>query len=330
MKKSKKRAKRLTKTKLPDRAVKYRADELETFFWWMRERHNIYLKRKNKEPYPWTDNEVLQEYKFTNVFRQLDRVTEAWTDRYVRLLGRGKGMKDGDLLFHCLMFRIFNWPETYDCLYFGMYKTSKDWNLKQAIQLLEYRRDKEHEKIFTGAYIVSNGASDDRKINVICEALDEAYKMRGELAHDIIKDPTMQNAVEVLQRVPTVGRFVAYEVACDLRHTRLLCDARDRLCWANPGPGAMRGIHRLYTGVPHRIEGTKVDYVAVMRDLFERAKKQKRLMKVLSQCEWPFEMREIEHSLCEFDKFQRATNGEGRPRSKFHPPKDDQLNLPWE
>ena len=32
------------------------------------------------------------------------------------------------------------------------------------------------------------------------------------------------------------------------------------------------------------------------------------------------EMREIEHSLCEFDKYQRVKNGEGKPRSIYQPP----------
>ena len=29
------------------------------------------------------------------------------------------------------------------------------------------------------------------------------------------------------------------------------------------------------------------------------------------------EMREIEHSLCEFDKYERTRLGEGRPRAKY-------------
>jgi hypothetical protein len=39
--------------------------------------------------------------------------------------------------------------------------------------------------------------------------------------------------------------------------------------------------------------------------------------------EWPFEMREIEHSLCEFDKYCRVKFKEGRtPRSIYRPPKE--------
>ena len=31
------------------------------------------------------------------------------------------------------------------------------------------------------------------------------------------------------------------------------------------------------------------------------------------------EMREIEHCLCEFDKYERVRLGQGRPRSKYKP-----------
>ena len=31
----------------------------------------------------------------------------------------------------------------------------------------------------------------------------------------------------------------------------------------------------------------------------------------------PFELREIEHSLCEFDKYERIRLGQGRPKQKY-------------
>jgi hypothetical protein len=38
-----------------------------------------------------------------------------------------------------------------------------------------------------------------------------------------------------------------------------------------------------------------------------------------------FEMREIEHSLCEFDKYERVRNKQGAPRSKYYPKLGDQI-----
>ena len=93
--------------------LKWREPQLRLFWYWVNERHRIYVNRFiKKQPYPWTKDKILRTYKFTNVFRQLDRVTEAWTDRFCRLLSKGKDMKDGDILFQVCQFRFFNWPET--------------------------------------------------------------------------------------------------------------------------------------------------------------------------------------------------------------------------
>lgn len=309
---------------------KYKPRELKLFWYWINERHSIYLKRKAGVEYPWTKDKVLGEYKFTNPYRQLDRVTQEWTNRWVGLLHRGAKMTDGDILFHLCMFRFFNWPETYDALYFNMSR----WNMKKAIEILRKRRDEDFEQIFTGAYIVTGGGKNQPKHETICEALQFLWDNRVRFSKAIREGNSMQKAVEILQEIPTVGLFVAYEIACDLRHTRILADARDILSWANPGPGAKRGIHRLLTTehawdkdykwprVTGRKRGAKPDYVAIMRDLLKKAPAS--LNKDVFKCEWPFEMREIEHSLCEFDKMRRVMKGEGKPRSRYHykPPRE--------
>lgn len=295
----------------------YKERQLKWYWYWINERHMIYVKRFEKELHaPWTKDKILREYKFTNAFRQLDRVTQAWTDRFCRLLHKGRDMTDGDLLFQLCQFRFFNWPETYDKLFFGMSK----WNLKKAKALLDDMKS-EKKQIFTGAYIITAAGRTDPKHYVIAEALDELYETRDELAEAIRDEESMQHTTKVLASITTVGPFIAYEIACDLRHTRILAHAKDRLSWANTGPGAKRGIHRLLYGKIGGVENLpKGEYNDVMHDLLKMAPS--KLGKHFDKAEWPFEMREIEHSLCEFDKYMRVKNGEGRPRSKFEPPED--------
>lgn len=301
---------------------KWKQKQLDQFFWWINERHSIYLKKTAGEKFPWTKNKILQEYKFTNVYRQLDRVTQEWTQRYAKLLAMTKKLKDEDILFQCCMFRLFNWPETYDALYFNF---NTKWNLNQALEILRIRKEEDHEQIFTGAYIIPQAGREDPKFQVISEALDYVWKRKKEFCQEIKEHGTMQHAVEVLQRVPTIGGFIGYEIACDLRHTRVLSHVRDALSWANPGPGAIRGIHRLLTGT-RKFKGKKPNYIAAMRELLKLALNGD-VDKHVFKCEWPFEMREIEHSLCEFDKFMRVKNGEGRPRSVYRPPKPKQEEM---
>ena len=60
-------------------------EKVKEFYNWINERHRIYLKRLYKETPPWTDDPILQSYKFTNPFRENDRVTvwmrQNWTNQ---------------------------------------------------------------------------------------------------------------------------------------------------------------------------------------------------------------------------------------------------------
>ena len=52
-------------------------DPVAAFFNFCKERESIRLKRENREPAPWTKDEVLQKGRFLNIFREDDRVTKA-------------------------------------------------------------------------------------------------------------------------------------------------------------------------------------------------------------------------------------------------------------
>src|SRR5829696_7644509 len=48
----------------------------ETYWRFAAERQAVYLARLRRAPLPWTDDEVLQAHRFTNVFRASDRVSQ--------------------------------------------------------------------------------------------------------------------------------------------------------------------------------------------------------------------------------------------------------------
>jgi hypothetical protein len=104
---------------------------------------------------------------------------------------------------------------------------------------------------------------------------------------------------------------MAYEVVTDLRHTRYLRAAPDIYDWANAGPGALRGLNRL---LGRDLNAPVADRaVTLMRAIYAeqdtyRAAHVPRL-----------EMRDIEHSLCELDKYLRVKQGQGKPRARYTP-----------
>lgn len=286
-------------------------------FNFMMERHNIYLRRETGAPPPWTKDEILSTYKFTNVYRELDRVT-VWVRKRIREPYRDHP----NLWFMLCIARQINWPPTLDWLihHRSAWPVDDGWDWKEAMRVMRKRAGL-GEKVYTGAYMLTANAGGllnkvpgkFDKPEITCKlVLNGVWKHRGFL--EPVMHTSMQEATGTLKDVYTgFGGFMSYEVACDLRYTRYLQHAPDVRTWAHAGPGAKRGLNRLLgKGAKERPFLSDRAAVEAMQWL---------LWKISP--EWPhlprLEMREIEHSLCEFDKYERARLGEGRPRSFFRP-----------
>ena len=271
-------------------------ESIKEFFAFMKMRHRIYLDRKAGKPYPWTTDPVLLNYRFCNIYRELDIVT-VW----IRKNWRMPWKDHPNLPFAMAVARQINWPETLMEMGFP-----NEWERSVMLGVLK-RRKKRGEKIYTGAYMLTGTLGGTKIEQTINKILTPLYNTPVK----IYKDSLRETWRGYLDR-PGFAKFMAYEVVSDLRHTKHLRRAKDVMRWANAGPGAMRGLNRLHKQ-ELRIKWREEDAVKDMRFLLEMSKKH-----------WPnnkeypaLEMREIEHSLCEFDKYERTLNGEGRPRSKY-------------
>lgn len=293
--------------------------KLERFFWWMNERHQIYLNKQAGKPWPWTEDEILRTYSFTNVFRELDKVTvwlrENWREPF----------SDHPCLYlNLAMFRQFNWPGTMELTGFvvdderevdeadGIYYA---WNPQRLTDVVEVHQ-RAGNKVWTGAYLIRGQAKTDIKWTskaqyMFHKVLNPLWQTDEPEWHDM----TLEQAWEWWMQFEGFGHFLSYEVVTDMRYTPYLRHASDKMTWANPGPGAMRGIHRLYDmPTTNTRESRKPWYIAQMRKLLALAPQ------YMASYMPELEMREIEHSLCEFDKYLRVELGEGRPRAKYKPP----------
>lgn len=273
------------------------------FFRWIVERHRIYLRRSRGDPWPWTSDPILRDYKFTNVFRELDRTT-------VELRERLKPHRRASLdliLFNICLFRLFNYTPTYDAL--GGWQ--EDWGLTRAKRILG-RRYERGEQLITGAYMVA-GRRDEPKYETLLQACSHIWRSRDMLVKLIRRDRTIESTVAAMSALPTVGRFVAYELATDFRHTRLLRDATDIMTWANPGPGAKKGLNIVF-GRPLKYNPGLNIMIQEMQWLLKKSRK----VKLITNNVPPMEMRDIEHSLCEFSKWVRIRAG-GHGKSKYKP-----------
>jgi hypothetical protein len=281
----------------------------ESLFWyWVAERHRIYLKRQAGHPKPWTDDPILQSYKFTNPFRENDTGTVWLRENF---LTPHRWDDPALLAFNCGWFRMFNWWGTGERLGW-----QDDWNPQAVIEMLTAALD-EGEQVFTGAHIVYSRPGLP-KIDAIVDVCTDLWNLRETLAVTARTSNRLEEVFNVLRTVDSIGGFMAYEIVTDYRHTRLLEDASDIMTWANPGPGAKRGLQRLRMA-------SKPDAKAIdsMRHLLRHGiELETDFIHPVSSGEplqFPhFEMRDIEHSLCEFDKYCRVKFNEGTPRAKYN------------
>jgi hypothetical protein len=270
----------------------------DKFFYWITERHYIYLRRQRGEPKPWTTDPILRDYKFTNPFRENDRGT-IWLRENFLEPHRNDNLSL--VAFNICWYRMFNWWGTGEFLGW-----QTDW-VPLVVQRGLENRLAEKKQVFTGAHIVYSPPGQS-KIAAIVRTCTDLWNIRLVIADVAREQRSLQAVFDILTSVYCVGGFMAYEMVTDMRHTKLLEDAHDIMTWANPGPGAVRGLQRL--GFPH----TPKVAIGSMELLLTRSQEPG----VLPQDFPKLEMRDIEHSLCEFDKYTRVESGEGEPRAKFN------------
>lgn len=289
----------------------------DRFVYWFKERHLIYLRRKEGQPKPWTQDPILQRYFFTNPYREHDRVT-VWFRENIREPLRN----DPRVFFATVAFRWFNFPETGEVLIGGMpFQDQPDnlflyWDADRVLQRLRLIRGMKM-KVFTGAFMI-NSPPGIGKLEAIVERIDNVWRDREHYLEHWDDEVTMEGFHEALMAFPGLGGFMAYEIVCDLRYTYLLENAPDKMTWCNPGPGAVRGMYRI-EGLPFE-KGNNASAPPRPKDWREiLAGYLARLQREVGYDPRfpPIEMREIEHALCEADKYMRALYKDGKMKRTY-------------
>ena len=265
---------------------------------YMIERHSIYERRAEGQPYPWTDDPILKEYSFCNVYRELDRVTiwirENWREPYA---------DHPNLPFAMAMARQINWPDTLQEIGFP-----EHWNPERIKAIMQGRLNRK-EKVYTGAYMLTGTLGGTKVEQTIDKILTPLYEMPPRIINNSLEE-TWKRYLPY----PGFSGFMAYEVVTDLRHTKHLENAEDIMTWANPGPGAKRGLNRIH--------GRELEKSIPRKQLISEMKE---LLDVCNMAPLPLELRDIEHCLCEFDKYERVRLGQGKPRAKYKPKIQEEL-----
>ena len=273
-----------------------RTSELWNF---IRERHLIYVKKLEGRPKPWTQDKILGSYRFCNIYRELDSVTQWVTENW-----RKPHENDPDLWFAMVVARLVNWPETLSMIDYPVpYDSHRFMNELHCMKALG-------KKAFSGAYIVStNGHTMDKAEYLDQYVLRPLWEKRDYIRPTAEDD--LQDFFTRLSQFNGMGSFMAGQVIADAKYAGCLFNAPDWWLWAASGPGSRRGLNRVASR-PVDASWPGSTWHKALSEL------KVQIDHHFIAAGWPeLHAQDLQNCLCEFDKYERTRLGEGKPRSGY-------------
>ena len=286
------------------------AERIEDFLSFINARHRIYLARREGGPKPWTDNPILQNYRFCNVYRELDTVT-IWIRENIR--ERWEGHRD--LWFLLALARRINWPDTLAEIFADGKVWKRDKYDPERLRLLLDARTVRKEKVYTGAYMVTaeHVIGETKSRATAYSNLGRLWDKRQQVRWANEKGDTLQEVYnQILGGGFAWGSFMAAQVIADLKYDVNYRKKEDWFDFVASGPGSRRGLNRLLENdlaAPFTEDDFKHCLGVLSTEYAED---------FTATRGWePLHYQDIQNCLCEFDKYERVRLGEGRPRSRY-------------
>lgn len=212
-----------------------------TYWKFATERQKIFFKRFYDEEFPWSEDEILNRYKFTNAYRATDRVSQYLISNVIY-----KGSQDiNELFFRIILFKIFNRITTWEFLKDELDILSyEEYSFKRYNRLLlELMANK--TPIYSAAYIMASGRSKfgyERKHQNHLQLIELMIKEK--VPHKLQNAKSMENAYSILLSYPTIGEFLAYQFVTDINYSA--ATNFTEMEFVKAGPGAKDGILKCF------------------------------------------------------------------------------------
>lgn len=213
----------------------------EKYWHFVGERQQIFDRRSRGEAPPWTTDTILGRYKFCNVYRAADRVSQYM----IRDVCYG-GATGKDLAFQIAAFRTFSRIPTWEMLKddLGGAPTVEDLASGRFENALTAIRDS-GSKIYTGAFILCANDAYGRRIKHLNHVeMFKAMFVNGDLYERVISASSLEAVYNALHAYPLMGDFMSYQTAIDLNYSQLIDFSENDFTKA--GPGALRGIAKVF------------------------------------------------------------------------------------
>ena len=301
--------------------MKKRQEVFDLYWYFACERQNIFWKKINGDPAPWTHDKILQEYKFCNSYRVNDRVSQYLLKNVIY---NGNNYNYEDMLFRIILFKLFNKESTWELLSknFGDILL-KDFNTKKYSIVLE-NAISNGTKIYNDAYIscANKAFGYDRKHDNHLALLDKMFNI-DKMQDKIIKCNTMQDAFNIIKGYPLIGNFMAYQLVTDINYSAFVNWKENEFTVA--GPGSLRGIKKCFIDKGTMTNEDIIKYMYMHQD--EEFKRLNLNFKRIGNR--PLQLIDCQNIFCELDKYCRQAlpdlNSNRTKIKKHYVPKKDKI-----
>lgn len=213
------------------------------YFYFMQERMDMFWRRcEGKKEL--TKDTIFRDYKFTNVYRACDRVSQYLIRQVI--------YKDVDFytpedtILRILIFKIFNKPSTWEYVRekYGDIRINNFDSKRLSIVLSKLRQE---EAIFNNAYIMTGSSyryqslqyKHERWLQMVSDEF-----LNGGVLGRILRAKSLEEVFNLLTECSFIGAFLAYQYAIDFNYSPYLNYSENSFVKA--GIGAVRGITKCF------------------------------------------------------------------------------------
>jgi hypothetical protein len=287
------------------------------------ERQQIYFRRVKGAAPPWTTDEVMQSFRFTNAYRAADRVSQ-YLIRNVIYTGDPSAE---EVVFRVLLFKIFNRIATWELLASGVSDLSARTFDRQRIDAVLERALQRNVRIYSAAYIIPPAPYGEARKHQNHLVLLERM-LRDRLPARIAVAQTMQHVYALLRGYGGIGKFLAYQFATDLNYSELT--GFSEMSFVAAGPGARDGIRKCFRDCGGWSDEDVIRWVADHQEL----KFTSRGLDFPSLWGRRLQLIDVQNLFCEISKYSRVafpdisgTTGRTKIKQRYHP--EARALAPW-
>lgn len=309
-------------------------DNFNYFLYWMCERMNIFWRRLDGQKFPWTEDPAFQGFKFTNVYRYLDRVSQYLIREVIY---NGKEYSPKDMFFRILLYKHFNSDITWEALKEEFGDITYDTGWDNLAEFLDDRADKGY-RLYSNAFIVGCFFYQRKGFESILGLnkhrahfkLFEDRIFQTGLVDKMLAAKSFEELYTLFRKIGIFGDFMAQQYTIDMGYSPLFNFSENE--FVITGPGSIRGIKFTFDGAEDR----HFDYVGAIKwvhDNFETLMGDfcRKTGMVWNPLPWePVpSLINLQNCFCETSKLAKRLghtfneNRKERLKTAYHPRKDD-------